>query len=234
MNYLFSISLSDVITPLWLSLQVAVCATLFATILGIACGLFMARKNFKGKEVVDAILVLPMVMPPTVLGYYLIVVLGRNSAIGAWFERTFNVVFMFTLTGAIVAATVVAFPLVYKSARAAFEEISQECVESAQNLGANGWQVFWRISLPLALRGTMAGVMLALARSLGEFGATLMIAGSRPGKTQTLSLAIYQAVQDGKDTQALLLTLIICVMCVAVLVSISVLLRRKGSADLVV
>ena len=198
-EWLSSASWSASLSPLWLSLQVAVVATLMASILGVGAALIIARTRFRGKEVLDTLFVLPMVLPPTVMGYYLIILLGRKSWLGNWFEQVLGIRFMFTLTGAIVAATVVAFPLVYKSARAAFEDIPIVYTEVAQNLGASPWIVFWLITLPLALRGIMAGIMLAFARSLGEFGATLMIAGNLPGKTQTLSIAIYQAVQDGKD-----------------------------------
>lgn len=227
MNNVVSASLLESLSPLWLSIQVAVAATVLASILGVGCALLMARKNFKGKELLDTLFILPMVLPPTVMGYYLIVLLGRSSTLGGWFEQTLSIRFMFTLKGAIVAATVVAFPLVYKSARAAFEEIAEEYIEAARSLGARNWSIFWRISLPLAMRGIMAGVMLALARALGEFGATLMIAGNMPGKTQTLSIAIYQAVQDGKDTQAWILTAIVCVVCIAILLSIGSLLRKQ-------
>lgn len=227
MDDLFSISFSDSLTPLWLTLKVAVVATVVASILAIGCACYIARTRFRGKELLDTLFVLPMVLPPTVMGYYLIIVLGRNGFLGRWFEQVLGIRFMFTLNGAIIASIIVAFPLIYKSARAAFEEIPEAYVEAAQNLGASSWTVFWRITLPLAIRGIMAGVMLALARTLGEFGATLMIAGNLPGKTQTLSIAIYQAVQDGRDAQAWLLTAIVCVLCITILLSVGSMLRKR-------
>lgn len=227
MDDLSSISLAASLQPLWLTLKVATVATVVASILAIGCACYIARTRFRGKELLDTLFVLPMVLPPTVMGYYLIIVLGRNGFLGRWFEQVLGIRFMFTLNGAIIASIVVAFPLIYKSARAAFEEIPQAYVEAAQNLGASRRAVFWRIILPLAIRGIMAGVMLALARTLGEFGATLMIAGNLPGKTQTLSIAIYQAVQDGRDAQAWLLTAIVCVLCIAILLSVGSILRKR-------
>ena len=222
-----SFSFAASLMPLWLTMKVALAATLIATILAVACAYLIARKNFRGKEFLDTLFILPMVLPPTVMGYYLIVVLGRNSFIGRWFEQVLGIRFMFTLNGAVVAATIVAFPLVYKAARAAFEEIPQAYVEAAQNLGASAWTVFGRIVLPLAARGIIAGVVLGLARAMGEFGATLMIAGNQTNKTQTLSIAIYQAWQDRNHEQAWLLTGIVCFLCVIILLSISALLRKR-------
>lgn len=215
------------LSPLWLSLHVAIVATILASILGVGCALWIAKSRFRGKELLDTIFLLPMVLPPTVMGYYLIVLLGRNSVVGAWFEDVLGIRFMFTVHGAIVAAVVVAFPLIYKSARASFEEIPEVYTEVAQDVGAAPWVVFWFITLPLALRGIMAGVMLAFARALGEFGATLMIAGNQPGKTQTLSIAIYQAVQMGEYEKAWVLTAVVCLVCVGALLTMSTLLKKK-------
>lgn len=227
-QWLKTIRWSEVLHPLWLSLYVASIATIIATILGVLCAWGIVKSKWKIKEVFDTLFILPMVLPPTVMGYYLIVLLGRNSILGRWFEEVHHIRFMFTLKGAVIAAVIVAFPLIYKSARAAFEDIPPVYSEVAQNLGANPWFVFWLISLPLAIRGIVAGIMLAFARSLGEFGATLMIAGNLPGKTQTLSIAIYQAVQDGRDGYALFLTGIICVLCVSVLLGIGMIVRKKA------
>lgn len=215
------------LAPLWLTLQIALLATLVAGAVGIALGWWMARRDFLGKDTADALLMLPMVLPPTVLGYYLIVLIGRNGAIGQYLDRWFGINLMFTWQGAVVAASLVSLPLIYKAARAAFEEVDGRLLHAARTLGAGAFEVFVRISLPLAVRGIAAGLMLAFARAMGEFGATLMIAGNLPGKTQTLSIAIYDAVQAGNDAQALWLTLVISVVCVAVLVASSRLLRAR-------
>jgi len=205
---------------LWLSLQVATWATLACLVLGTGVGFALARWRFPGRDLIDTLLTLPMVMPPTVLGYYLLVLLGRKGWVGGWLHATFGINLIFTLTGAVIAATVVAFPLVFKPARAAFEAVDPQLEDAARVLGISEAGVFWRVTLPLAWRGILAGVLLGFARALGEFGATLMVAGSIPGKTQTLSIAVYEAVQAGQDDVANLLVLITSVVCVAVLLAV--------------
>jgi molybdate transport system permease protein len=208
-------------------LKVALLATLVAGICGIAVGRWMAQQRFAGQSVLDAMLVLPMVLPPTVLGYYLIVLIGRHGVIGQWLEQWFGIQLLFTWQGAVIAAAVVAFPLIYKAARAAFEDTDSRFAQAARTLGASEWEVFLRIALPLATRGIAAGLALTFARAMGEFGATLMIAGNLPGRTQTLSVAVYTAVQAGDDPLALSLTLVISVLCIALLVVASRLLQAK-------
>ena len=215
------------LVPLWLTLKVALFATLMAGVAGIALGWWMSQRRFAGKNVVDALLMLPMVLPPTVIGYYLIVLIGRNGVFGQYLDRWFGINLIFTWQGAVIAASVVSLPLVYKGARAAFEEVDGRYANAARTLGAGEFEVFMRIALPLAVRGIAAGLMLAFARAMGEFGATLMIAGNLPGKTQTLSIAVYEAVQAGNDRLALWLTLVISVVCIAVLVVSGRLLQAK-------
>ena len=204
---------------LGLSLKVALWATGLDLVAGVAVGYALARTRFPGRELVDSILLLPMVLPPTVLGYYLLVVIGRRGWLGHWLEAQFGIHLIFTWQGAVVAAAVVAFPFVCKSARAAFENVDATYEQAARGLGLGAVAVFFRITLPLAWRGILAGVLLAFARALGEFGATLMVAGSIPGKTQTLSIAVYEAVQAGQDDLANLLVLITSVTCVAILLA---------------
>ncbi|MFZ6779237.1 molybdate ABC transporter permease subunit [Undibacterium sp. Ji83W] len=204
-------------TALLLSLKVAGWATLLNLILGIGVGYLLARKRFPGRDLLDTLLTLPMVMPPTVLGYYLLVLLGRRSALGAWLQDHFGFSFIFTWQGAVIAAAIVAFPLVFKPARAAFEAVDGQLEQAARVLGVSEMAVFFRVTLPLAWRGILAGVLLAFARALGEFGATLMVAGSIPGKTQTLSIAVYEAVQAGQDDVANTLVLLTSAVCIAVL-----------------
>ncbi len=215
------------LTPLWLTLKVALLATLLAGGVGIALGWWMSRRRFAGKDVLDAVLLLPMVLPPTVIGYYLIVLIGRNGVFGQYLDKWFGINLIFTWQGAVIAASVVSLPLIYKAARAAFEEVDGQFASAARTLGAGEFEVFWRIALPLAVRGIAAGLMLAFARAMGEFGATLMIAGNLPGKTQTLSIAVYEAVQAGNDKLALELTVVISVVCIAVLVVSGRLLQAK-------
>ncbi|WP_295856266.1 molybdate ABC transporter permease subunit [uncultured Xylophilus sp.] len=205
--------------PLWVTLKVALWATVLGGAAGIGAGWAMARRRFRGQEVLDALLLLPMVLPPTVLGYYLIVLVGRRGALGAWLDRWFGIQLIFTWQGAALAAALVSFPLVYKAARAAFEDIEPHVAEAARTLGARDYQVFWRVLLPLARRGIGAGLMLGFARAMGEFGATLMVAGNLPGRTQTLSVAIYEAVQAGRDAEALWMTGLVSAVCVVLLVA---------------
>lgn len=204
---------------LGLSLKVAGWATAINLVLGIAVGYLLARKKFWGRNLLDTLLTLPMVMPPTVLGYYLLVLVGRKSTVGAWLHDYFGINLIFTWQGAVIAASVVAFPLVFKPARAAFEAVDTQLEQAARVLGVAEWAIFFRVTLPLAWRGILAGLLLAFARALGEFGATMMIAGSIPGKTQTLSTAVYAAVQAGNDHTANLLVAITSIVCVCILLS---------------
>ena len=219
--------LGQAIIPLALTLKVAAWATLAALLTGALMGCVLARYSFRGREVLDALCTLPMVMPPTVLGYYLIVLVGRRGWIGEWLWENFGISLMFTWQGAVVAATVVAFPLVFKSARAAFEGVDRQLENAARTLGASEARVLLRITLPLAWRGILAGTMPAFARAMGEFGATLMIAGNIPGRTQTLSLAVFDAVQAGQDDLANFLVIVTSVVCVLVLVGAGKLLRPR-------
>ncbi|CAB3682172.1 molybdate ABC transporter permease subunit [Achromobacter mucicolens] len=204
--------------PLLLSLKVAGWATLLATVAGTAAAYCLSRWRWPGRDLLDAILTLPLVLPPTVLGYYLLVLLGRRGIIGETLAG-WGIELVFTWQGAVVAASVVAFPLVFKSARAAFESVDGQLENAARVLGVGEAGVFFRVTLPLAARGIAAGVLLAFARALGEFGATLMIAGNLPGRTQTLSVAIYEAVQAGDDATANMLVLVTSVTCIVVLLA---------------
>jgi molybdate transport system permease protein len=201
-----------------LTLKVAGVATLVTFIVGVNLAFLVARSRFWGREGLDALCTLPLVLPPTVLGYYLIVLIGRQGWLGCWLQETWGIALIFTWQGAVLAAAVVSLPLIFKSARAAFEEVNPELENAARTLGLSETAVFFRVSLPLAWRGILAGAMLAFARAMGEFGATLMVAGNLPGKTQTLSLAVYDAVQAGNDAGATVLVIIISALCVTILV----------------
>ncbi|HCR13595.1 MULTISPECIES: molybdate ABC transporter permease subunit [Solidesulfovibrio] len=217
-----------VLPPLLLTLKVSTLATALATIPAVALARLARVREFPGRDLADAILTLPMVLPPTVLGYYIIVLLGRRGVFGSYLWDTFGISIMFTWEGAVIAAAVVAFPLVYRSARAAFEGVDENLENAARTLGASETVIFFRVSMPLAMRGLLAGIMLALARAMGEFGATLMVAGNLPGKTQTLSLAVYSATQAGNDTLANELVLLISVVCVVLLVIVAKVIKPKA------
>lgn len=212
--------------PLLLSLKVAGWATLIACLCGVSLAYALSRWSSRWCDLLDSVLTLPMVLPPTVIGYYLLVLFGKRSALGQ-FLASIGIELVFSWKGAVIAASVVAFPMVLKAARAAFEDVDGRLEDAARVLGVGAIGVFFRVSLPMAMRGIFAGVLLAFARALGEFGATLMIAGSIPGRTQTMSIAIYEAVQAGDDKQATFLVLVISVTCVLILWSASALSPRQ-------
>lgn len=194
--------------PLWISLKTALLATALTFILGIAIARRMAGREFRGKSLWDGLFILPLVLPPTVVGFILLFIFGRNGVLGAFlFDLGRPVVFSWSAT--VIAAAVVSFPLMYQTARGAFEQIDADIEDAARTLGASEWKVFWKITMPLAWPGIAAGTILAFARSLGEFGATLMLAGNIPGKTQTIPIAIYFLVEAGKSERAIIWVLVI-------------------------
>lgn len=204
-------------TALALTLKVAGMATAVNAVVAVAVGWWLARRPFAGREFVDAALTLPMVMPPTVLGYYLLVLLGSQGPLGGWLQAL-GLRLVFTWQAAVIAAAVVSFPLVFKAARAAFESVETHFEDAGRTLGISEWGVFARVTLPLAWRGVLAGLMLGFARCMGEFGATLMVAGSIPGQTQTLAIAVYEAAQAGQDDTVNFLVALASLCSVAVLV----------------
>ena len=189
--------------PLILSIQVALVSTLIAGLFGILIGYSLSRRETPARDLIDVVVTAPMILPPTVLGYYVLVVLGRSSPIGQAFEAATGTSIVFTPLGAVVAAVIGALPLVVKSARSAFEGTDATLVKAARTLGATPLRAFVTIELALATRGIVAGLMLGFARALGDFGVTLMVAGNIPGYTRTGSLAIYDAIQAGREDDAL-------------------------------
>ncbi|MFB5268308.1 molybdate ABC transporter permease subunit [Paenibacillus enshidis] len=188
--------------PIKLSLQVSVLSSLTVIVLGVAAAWWMSCQTFKGKTVVETVFMLPLVLPPTVVGFILLVILGRKSWFGHWMEWLFNAPIIFSWWAAVIAAVVVAFPLVYQTMKVGFSSVDQALEEAARSTGANEWQVFRYITLPLTYRSIASAYILGFARGLGEFGATLMIAGNIPGKTQTIPTAIFVAVDAGNMTMA--------------------------------
>jgi molybdate transport system permease protein len=213
--------------PLWLSLRVAALATLVSLALGLWIAYVLANRKFRGKELLDAVVTLPLVLPPTVLGYYLLVTLGRTSPLGHLYEYLFGAPLVFTWQAAVVASTFHAIPLLVKSARAAFETVDRSYEKAARNLGASDWRVFWRVTLPLSRRAVIAASVLAFARALGDFGATLMIAGDIPGRTQTASIAIYDAVESGNTLVARVLVLVLSAVAIAIVYASNRLQQRQ-------
>ncbi|MEJ7617766.1 MAG: molybdate ABC transporter permease subunit [Pyrinomonadaceae bacterium] len=195
--------------PLKLSLIVVGSATVIVSVVGIGLAFVLAKRQFQGRELLDAVVTLPLVLPPTVTGYYLIVLLGRRGLVGGYLYDATGWTVSFTWQAAVLAASVMALPLMVKSARAAIESIDDRYEIASYTLGKSEWETFFRITLPLARRGIYAGVVLSFARALGEFGATLMIAGNIPGRTQTMPLAIYEAVAAGEERRAQALALVL-------------------------
>ena len=198
-----------------LSLLMVSSATVIVGVLGLAFAYLLAKFDFRGKEFLDAVLTMPLVLPPTVTGYYLIVLLGRNGIIGSFIYEWTGWTIVFTWQGAVIAAVVVSLPLMIKAARASIESVNPNYEIASYTLGKSKMETFLRITLPLAKRGIIAGLVLSFARALGEFGATLMIAGNIPGKTQTMPLAIYEAVASGDDRRAQILAIILTAISIA-------------------
>lgn len=203
--------------PVYLSLKVATLATFGSLVLGVPLAWLLARRRLPAHDLISAVTTLPMVLPPTVLGYYLLLVIGRQSPLGRVLEAR-GITLVFTWQAAVLASLVVAIPLVIRAVQAAFEAVDPTLEAAARTLGRSELAVFLTVSIPLAWRGILAGIVLAFTRAMGEFGATLMVAGNIPGRTQTLSVAIYDAVQAGNNALANALVLLISLISVAVLV----------------
>jgi molybdate transport system permease protein len=201
----------DFLSPLWISLRTVAVTTLIVFFIGIGAAHWMARSSGKWRGLVDGVFILPLVLPPTVVGFGLLLLFGKNGPIGELLSLAGSSV-IFSWPATVISAVVVAFPLMYMAARGAFEQVDPNAENTARTLGAGEWRVFWTITLPLAWPGVMAGTILALARSLGEFGATLMLAGNIPGKTATIPVAIYFSIQAGEMDKAAILVCIVLAM----------------------
>jgi molybdate transport system permease protein len=212
--------------PLWLSLRVAAIATVCVLTVGTLLAYLLSHKSFRGKHLLDSLITLPLVLPPTVLGYYLLVAVGRTSPFGHLYEAAFGQPLVFTWQAAVVAAFLHSAPIYVKAATAVLETVDYRFEWAAQSLGASEWRTFWRITLPLAWRGLSSLAALSFARSLGDFGVTIMVAGNIPGQTQTLSVAIYDAVESGSGTLARVLVLVVSAIAIALLWPAAYLSRR--------
>src|SRR5438309_11022863 len=210
----------EAVSALGLSIRVAIVATILNALIGIPVAYLLARRTFRGRALLDLLVTLPLVLPPTVTGYYLIVLLGRRGWLGAPLYAATGWTIAFTWYAAVVAATVMALPLLVRTARAAIESVDRDLEKAAYTLGRSEWRTALEVTLPLARNGILAGLVLAFARALGEFGATLMLAGNIPGRTTTVPLAIYGAVQTGETGDALLLVgLLTALSCIVLVVA---------------
>lgn len=212
--------------PLWLSVRVSLLATLLVFVTGLPLAWLLARYDFRGKELVTGLTALPLVLPPTVVGYYLLVTLGQQSPIGRWLDAT-GLPLVFTWRGAVIASSVAAFPLMVLTVRAGFESIDRRLEAIARTLGRSNWAVFWRVTMPLAWPSLLAGAALTFARALGDFGATLMVAGNIPGRTQTASIYIYDLLQANRRAEAGAMALVISLLALLLFIVSQTLTRRR-------
>jgi molybdate transport system permease protein len=212
---------------IWLTLGLAALSTVLITPVGMALAWLLARKEWYGKTLVETLVSLPLVMPPVATGFLLLKLFGRRGPVGEFMEETFGMEIVFTWKAVVVALAVMAFPLLVRTMRVAFEEVNPRLEQVARTLGARRWRVFWTITMPLARRGIIAGMVLGFARALGEFGATILVAGAIPGKTATMSVAIFNHIQLGQDTQAYRLLLVSVLLAFGALFCSELMLRRK-------
>ncbi|MDA1215389.1 MAG: molybdate ABC transporter permease subunit [Chloroflexi bacterium] len=213
------------ITALRLSLQIASVSTVLAIIIGVPVALLLARFRFRGRGIISALVLVPMLLPPSVMGFYLLQLVGRQSPVGSVLESMFGFSLVFHWSGAVLAAFVASTPFLIRTAQAGFESVDPRYEEAARTLGRSDLAIFWTVTMPLAWKTLLAGVALALARAMGEFGATLMVAGNIPGRTQTMSIAIYDAVQANRLNDAHVLALTLTLVTLGLLVGVGTLAR---------
>jgi molybdate transport system permease protein len=207
--------------PVILSLKVASISVIFVFFLGILSAYIMRIGDFPGKAALESLFTLPLVLPPVVIGFLLLVLVGKQGPIGIVLKKYFDMQIIFTQSAAVLAGTVVSFPLMYQSTKAAFESIDKTLEDAARTLGANEWRVFWTVTIPLSWPGLVSGLVLSFARTLGEFGATIMIAGNIPGKTQTIPLAIYFATESNDLVTAGMYVIIISVITFSIILGLN-------------
>lgn len=204
------------LSPMWISLKTALTATVITFFIGIAAAQWIANYKGKFKGILDTVFTLPLVLPPTVVGFFLLLIFGINGPLGKILLKLGTTI-IFSWSATVISAVVVSFPLMYKTSRAALEQIDRNIVNAARTLGVSEWRVFWKITLPLAWPGIAAATILSFARALGEFGATLMVAGNIPGKTQTIPVAIYFAAEGGEMNTALIWVILIVIISTTVI-----------------
>lgn len=214
--------------PLMLSLRVSLVATVATIAIGVPVAWLLARGRLPFSRLLSVLVLLPMVLPPSVVGYYLLLLMGRQSWLGTLVDRFFQATLVFTPTAAVIASAVMAMPLMIRPVQTAFEGVDRELEDAGRVFGASEWRLFWHVTLPLSWQGIVAGTALAFSRAIGEFGATLMVAGNIPGRTQTLPISIYDAVQSGNDELARTLSMVISVVTVVILLAMGRMANRSG------
>lgn len=216
--------------PVFLSIKVALCSLFFVAVFGVAAAYLMRRFRFPGQAALEALFTLPLVLPPVVTGFCLLLLIGKQGPIGRLLIEVFQIQLLFTPAAAVLAGAIVAFPLMYQSTKASFQAVDSTLEDAARTLGSSEWRVFWTVTLPLAWPGLVAGLVLSFARALGEFGATIMVAGNIPGKTQTLPLAIYFAAESNDLTTAGIYVLLISVLTFLLICWLNLWPKSRGTA----
>lgn len=216
------------LSPILLSLKIATIATVFSFLLGVFFAYILNKKSVPGKDIWETVLILPMVLPPSVMGYLLLIAFGKRGFIGGFLLETFDVQIVFTWVGAVIASCIVSLPLMYQNAKSAFISLDPIYERAARTLGSSEWKIFRTVIFPLAWPGIISGIVLSFARAIGEFGATLMIAGNIPGKTQTIPTAIYFAVESGNEETANRLVMIMTIFSFALILGLNAWLKKRN------
>ena len=217
--------------PIILSIRVALVATAIAFFLGIFFAYLLTKKKIPGKNIWETILILPMILPPSIVGYLLLKLFGKRGPIGAFLLDTFGIQVVFTWIACVIAATVVALPLMYQNAKGAFQSVDPTLETAARTLGSSSFKVFRTVTMPLSIPGIVSGIVLTFARALGEFGATLMLAGNIPGRTQTIPTAIYYSVVTGKEDEAMNLVVVMVIFSFALVFGLNMWLKKKNHRE---
>lgn len=204
-------------SPFWISIKTSLLSTFITFIVGVPIAYIIAKTDNKFKGFIDGIITLPLILPPTVVGFFLLILCGKNGPVGIFLRNFFDVTLIFSWPATVISAIVVAFPMMYRSTRSSFEQVDSNILNAARTLGLNEFSIFYKIAVPLAYPGIIGGVVLTFARAMGEFGATLMLAGNIPGKTQTMPLAIFFAVEGGNMSQAMLWVIIIIIFSLSMI-----------------
>lgn len=221
----------DIMMPIIISVKVSIIATIITSIMSILIAWLMVRYNKKNGSILEAIITLPLVLPPSILGYILLLIIGNNGLIGKFFYDNFDLSIIFTWKACVIASVIVSFPLMYQNCKSSFQSIDKKILNAARTMGASEWKIFFKLAIPLAYTGIISGLVLAFARSLGEFGATMMVAGNIPYKTQTIPLAMYYAVERGDQKIANTLMIVVVVFSFSLIYFLNRWIEKRRSRN---
>ncbi|WP_297811406.1 molybdate ABC transporter permease subunit [uncultured Finegoldia sp.] len=221
----------DIMMPIIISVKVSIIATIITSIMSILIAWLMVRYNKKNGSILEAIITLPLVLPPSILGYILLLIIGNNGLIGKFFYDNFDLSIIFTWKACVIASVIVSFPLMYQNCKSSFQSIDKKILNAARTMGASEWKIFFKLAIPLSYTGIISGLVLAFARSLGEFGATMMVAGNIPYKTQTIPLAMYYAVERGDQKIANTLMIVVVVFSFSLIYFLNRWIEKRRSRN---